>query len=282
MNVLALDDERLALASLKRELESVFPDETIICCRGADEVIAFAERLKENKENLDYAFCDINIPQINGLELAKMLKGYFPKVKLFFCTAYSDYAIDAFGLRAKGYLLKPVRAQDIIEVLDEMVDDWQSEKTELKKDIRVRTFGDFEVFVDGNPVRFGRAKSKELFAYLVDRRGAGVSTERIAAILFAEQNYSTALKNSVTRIVSFLRADLKAAGIEDVLVKSWNQLSINPDKIKCDAYDFMNGDMLAVNAYFGEYMYGYEWAEFSIGTFDRIKERKLREINGRR
>ncbi|MGN0818708.1 MAG: response regulator [Candidatus Coproplasma sp.] len=281
MNVLLLDDEKLALAALKREVETVFPEAEINCCHSAEEAIACAERLKENSENLDYAFCDINIPQISGLEIARMLKSSFPELKLFFCTAYSQYAIDAFGLKAKGYLLKPVRAQDIIEVLDEMVSDWQSEPAALKKDIRVRTFGDFEVFVDGKPVRFGRAKSKELFAYLVDRRGAGVSTERIAAILFAEENYSTALKNSVTRIVSFLRADLKAAGIEDVLVKSWNQLAINPDKIKCDAYDFMNGDMLAVNAYFGEYMYGYEWAEFSVGTFDRIKESRLRENKGK-
>lgn len=274
MNILALDDEKLALSSLKREIHEVFPNDEIICCQNIDDVIEIVKETKNNNQTIDYAFCDIELPQINGVQIAGMLKRYFPKVKILFTTAYSQYALDAFKIKAKGYLLKPIRAKDIIEVLDEMVEDWKDQKAQLKQNIRIQTFGDFEVFVDDKPMHFERSKSKELFAYLVDRKGAGVTTERLAAILFEEDCYDKKVRNNVTRIVSFLRQDLKKAGIEDILIKSWNSLAIDPNKIKCDAYDYEKGDLLAINSYRGEYMYGYEWAEFSSGFIENDKKIK--------
>ncbi|MDD6994651.1 MAG: response regulator [Candidatus Borkfalkiaceae bacterium] len=274
MNILVLDDERLALAGLIREIKTVFPLADIKGLNDAAGAEAFAKSLKESGGELDYAFCDVELPETNGIEAAKMLKTYFPKVRLFFCTAYSRYAIDAFGLKAKGYLLKPVRAKDITDVLDEMVEDWKDEQNARNAGVRVKTFGDFEVFVNGKPLKFSRAKAKELFAYLIDRNGAGVTTERIAAVLFENENYDKKLKNAVTRTVSFLKADLKAAGIGNVLVQSWNQLAIDPAAIKCDAYDFEKGDPSAINAYRGEYMYAYSWAEFSTGRFEAIMAKR--------
>ncbi|MGM9682758.1 MAG: response regulator [Eubacteriales bacterium] len=273
MNILLLDDEELSLTALKRETSKVFPDAEIAAFQDVYEAIKYANRLYSAGAVIDYAFCDIELPEISGLEFARMIKSYFPQLKLFFCTAYNQYAIDAFGMRAKGYLLKPIRAKAIIDVLDEMVYDWRGEASTLQKDIRVQTFGDFEVFIDGKPVHFERAKAKELLAYLVDRKGAGVTTERIAAILFENENYDKKLKNKVTATISVLRADLRNAGIEDILIKSWNQLAVDTSKIKCDAYDYEKGDLTAVNSYRGEYMFGYEWAMFSVGdiTNDLIK-----------
>lgn len=272
MNILALDDERLALAGLIRAVKAVFPDAEIKGHGDSASAVAYAKSLKESGGTLDYAFCDVELPETNGIEVAKMLKAFFPKIRLIFCTAHSEYAIEAFGMKAKGYLLKPVRAQDIVEVLDEMVEGWKEERNP-GKEVRVKTFGDFEVFVNGKPLKFTRAKAKELLAYLVDRNGAGVSTERIAAVLYENENYGKKLKNAVTRTVSFLKADLRAEGIENILVQSWNWLAIDPAAIKCDAYDFLKGDPAAINAYNGEYMYAYSWAESATGKFDERKEK---------
>ena len=131
-------------------------------------------------------------------------------------------------------------------------------------------FGDFEVFVNDCPIEFQRSKAKELLAYLVDRKGSSVTTERIAAILFEEKNYDRNVKNMTTTIISSLRKTLKKYGIEDILIKSWNQIAINVDKIKCDAYDFEKFDLIAINSYEGDYMYGYSWAEFSTPKYDKI------------
>lgn len=270
MIVLAIDDEKLALANLVTELEKVFTGVKIYDFLSSTKALAFIEEKKNNNENIDYVFMDIKMPNINGLEMAKIIKNMFPKAKMFFCTAYSEYSLDAWNMKVKGYILKPISSAKIEEVISEMIGDWKNETKDSSHIIKVKTFGDFEVFLNGKPIEFERSKSKELFAYLIDRKGASVTTERIASILFEDKNYDRSVKNMVTTIVSSLRGTLKKYGIEDVLIKSWNQLSINIEKIKCDAYDFEKYDLVAINSYEGEYMFGYSWAEFSVPKYDNI------------
>jgi two-component SAPR family response regulator len=272
MYILALDDERYALASLAEKLKLVFPDAFLQKETQASSALSWAESLAQQGEELSYAFLDIQLRGMNGIEVARNLKALHPKVVLFFCTAYSEYAFDAFGLCAKGYLLKPILAKDIERVLDEMVDDWRASPNPLPKNVRVQTFGNFGVFVDDTLLSFEREKAKELLAYLVDRHGAPVTTAQIATVLW-EAPYDRKLKNKTTAIISSLRNTLRSAGIESLLIKSWNNLALDVSKIKCDAYDFEKGDLLAINSFRGEYMVNYSWAEFTTGHYVTLNER---------
>lgn len=269
MKILAIDDEKLALANLVVELKKVFVNHEIYDFLSSTQALAFISEMKEKNEIIDYIFTDIKMPNIDGLEMAKIVKNIFPKTKLFFCTAYSEYSLEAWNMKAKGYILKPISSQKIEEVLQEMVGDWKNSDSESKL-VKAKTFGDFEIFVNEKPIEFERSKAKELLAYLVDRKGSSVTTERIASILFEEKNYDRSVKNMTTTIISSLRKTLKKYGIDDILIKSWNQIAINVDKIKCDAYDFEKYDLVAINSYEGDYMYGYSWAEFSIPKYDKI------------
>ncbi|MGN1341507.1 MAG: response regulator [Oscillospiraceae bacterium] len=270
MYILAVDDEHLSLKSLENELNKVFPGSEIHCERKPNEAIKWVQSLGECSDELRYAFLDIQMRGLNGLELARQLKKICPNITLIFCTAYSEYAIDAFGLFAKGYLLKPVRAEDIRRVLDEMVTDWRSEQCDLPRDIRMHTFGNFEVMVDGKALRFERRKAKELLAFLVDRHGASVTTKEISAILWEDAPYDSNLKNKTTSIIASLRKTLSSAGIGDILIKGWNQLALDVTKIKCDAYDYENMDVVAINSFHGEYMVEYSWAEFTTGKYSQM------------
>lgn len=267
MYILAVDDERLALDALASEIEYVFPKAEIHKEKNAEEALEWVKEMVQSGECIEYAFLDIHLRSSSGLDLAAKLKRVCPKVKLFFCTAHDNYAFEAFGLCAKGYLLKPIVAKDIERVLDEMVVDWRMEAEIQNKEIVVQTFGNFEVFVNGSPLKFERSKAKELFAYLIDRHGASVTTEQISMTLWENEEYDRRQKNKVTTIVSSLKNTLKSAGIESVLNKSWNSLSIDISKIKCDAYDFEKGDLVAINTFHGEYMSNYSWAEFTTGKY---------------
>ena len=275
MYILAVDDERNMLDELVTELSKVFPQGQI---HGEMEALTAAEwvrSLKEEGQVLEYAFLDIRMGGMSGLELARQIKTLHPDAKLIFCTAYTEYAFDAVGMFAKGYLLKPVSAEDIIRTLDEMVHDWRKEKNELPRDIRVHTFGHFDIFVDDHPLTFERKKAKELLAYLVDRHGAAVTTEQIAVALWEERPYDRTLKNYVAPVVKSLRKALSAAGVEDILIKTHNHLSVDVTKFKCDAYDYEKWDAVAVNSFRGEYMVNYSWAEFTAGRYTSMELEKI-------
>lgn len=273
MNILAIDDERIMLNELTCELQKVFPDAHIQSERNPQTALAWVKSLQEEGQKLDYAFMDIRMNGMSGLELARQIKACFPQTILIFCTAYTEYAFDAVGMYAKGYLMKPISAEDIIRTLDEMVHDWKKEATKLDKDIRVQTFGHFEVFVDGQPLVFEREKAKELLAYLVDRHGASLTTEQIASVLWEDRPYDRTMKNYVSTILASLRSTLKAVGAEDIIIKSRNHLSVNTEKIKCDAYDYEKCDAIAINSFKGEYMANYSWAEFTTGKYEQMQKK---------
>ena len=269
MNILIVDANRGELDALAAELGTLFGVENIRAEASAESALEWCG----NQAELDFAFLETEMDGTSGIELARELKRILPCTRIIFCSASGEYALEAFGVHALGYLIKPVASEDVASLLDDVVPEWRAFLEKKKeKSIRVQAFGDFEIFVEGKNLEFKRQKAKELLAYLVDRHGASVTTERIASILFPEENYDKMLKNRVTAVISSLRATLKGAGVEDMLVKSWNQLAVNTQRFECDAYDYERLDTAALHSYRGEYMFGYEWAEFSTATYDNIKK----------
>ena len=267
MYVLAVDDERIMLKELTIELGQVFPNADIQGFQDPMEAEQWASDLAQEGKSLDYAFLDIRMRGMSGIELARRLKKLHPGTVLIFCTAYTEYAFDAVGMYAKGYLMKPISAENIVRTLDEMVYDWRKSLDVQNQSFWIKTFGNFEVFVDGKPLVFEREKAKEMLALLVDRAGATVTTEQLAAVLWEDRPYDKTLKNYVSTVLGSLRRTLHKVGKEDILIKTRNHLSLNPEKIKCDAYDYEKGVMSAVNSFRGEYMVNYSWAEFKTGTY---------------
>lgn len=271
MNILAVDDEELMRLNLKNEITKIFPEKEIYACGEASEAVKYLETLEKKGENLVYAFLDIELGSMTGIDLAKIIKVKFPNARILFVTGYSKYAMEAFQIHAMGYILKPVTADKLTEVLNVMCKEWKDEISREEKDIRIQTFGRFEVFVDGKIMSFEREKSKELLAYLIDCRGAAVTTAEIAGILWEDKPYDCSVRGQAAVIMSSLKRDLKRAGIEDIYVKTWNHLAIDCSKVRCDAFDFFKGNVLVINSYHGEYMENYSWAEFSKNRFEKIK-----------
>ena len=99
-NCLIIDDEPIAIRVIKKHLQA-FPDFHIVAeCHNAPEAIPIV-----SKEKIDLIFCDIQMPQITGIEFVRSLR---QSPKVIFTTAYREYAVDAFDLHVIDYLLKPV------------------------------------------------------------------------------------------------------------------------------------------------------------------------------
>ena len=250
MRILLVDDEQLQLLRLQGAVEKALPGSEILTF--TNPVKAFQD---SGDEKLDLAFLDIEMPVLNGIKLARKLKERDPGTKIIFVTAYDSYALDAFKVHASGYVSKPVNADKITSEINEL-----SRPIELKpsKKIQVKCFGNFEVFHNGEPVRFKRGKSKELFAYLIDREGSAINLNELNAILW-EEDHPSYLRNLIVDI----QQTLAAIDCSDVFIKRHNECFVDITKVDCDAYAFKNNDPEAIRSYRGEYMIQYPWAMFS-------------------
>ena len=139
-----------------------------------------------------------------------------------------------------------------------------------RKRIHVRTFGNFEVYIDGIPVSSKYNKTRELFAFLIDKNGSLTDTKEIAAALWEGDtaDHTSYLKN----IRSDMLSTLKEWGEEDVVVRQRGRLGIIPDMIQCDYFDMLAGNESAMIKYTGEYMSQYSWAEYTNGALADIKD----------
>ena len=101
---LAIDDEPLALQQLVAYIKKVPLLELQAQCQSAMEARAFLEN-----DTVDAIFCDINMPDLNGMDFVKSLAS--PPL-IIFTTAYSEYAVEGFRVNAVDYLLKPFGLQE--------------------------------------------------------------------------------------------------------------------------------------------------------------------------
>lgn len=255
MNYLLVDDEPLQLKELFSVLQCIRPEAELYPFTWPLDVLEEAR-----SRPMDVAFLDIQMGGMTGLELALQLKRLKPDIHIIFITGYSQYALDAFAMHATGYLLKPVSKEAVSRELTFI---YQGRQPEHR--IEVKTFGGFDLYVDGRLVKFGRAKSKELLAYLVDRRGSSVTTAEAYAVLFEDARDTLSGKSYFRTILSEMIHTLKTAHAEGMLRKGRNSYAVIPEQFDCDYYRFLQGDPIAVNAFQNDYMPAYSWAEIRNG-----------------
>jgi two-component SAPR family response regulator len=258
VRIIVADDEEIILSGTCALLEKLLPDDTVTAFSDSREALRY---IGEN--GCDIAILDIEMPEISGLELAVACKRACPLVNIIFITGYSQYAAEAFRLHASGYLLKPVREADLLHELQTLRNPLAVPAPEKPY---LQTFGNFELFVGGRPAHFRRKKSKEVLAYLTDRRGAAVSSRELAAVLWDDAVYDTKTSKNLYNIISDLLKDLQSCGAGDIVVRRKQELFLQTDAVECDYYRLLASDVRALNSFRGEYMSQYSWSELTLGT----------------
>lgn len=260
MKIFVIDDEEAVLREMVRTVEKAAGDAGIVPFTRCSDALNEVERGCRP----DAVFTDIEMPGISGLEFAVKLKALSPDTRIIFVTAYEQYAIRAFKIKAHGYLLKPLRTEDVQDELK-----YCMEEPELKpagdddNRLQIHCFGHFEVYCHGKPVIFERNQTRELLAYLVDRRGAACTTGQIALALWEEDGGKGAVQQRIRNLISDLRKTLRDIGMEDLIIREHRHLAIRMEMTDCDYYRMLEGDMDALNSYHGEYMKDYSWAEIT-------------------
>ena len=248
MKVIAVDDEELMLRALVKAI-SASPD--------IKEVVKFSnceEALDYVKENyIDVAFLDINMRGMGGILLAEKIIEFCPNSKIVFCTGYEEYAISAFKLHASRYLMKPISAEEVQVEIDNIKGVRKKEKL-----LEVKCFGNFEVYVKGERLSFKRSRTKELFAFLVDRRGAGLTAKQICAVLFPDDTDDVKNTAYIRQLVMDLKNTLKTVGADAVFCHETPFYRIDSTLLKCDYFSYLE---TGKPEFLGEYMTQFSWAE---------------------
>ena len=257
MNIIAVDDEQRALNVLIKTIRETVPLAKVYGFSNSIEALEF---MKETK--CVVAFLDIQMREMSGIILARKLKEICPKVNIVFVTGYSQYTNEAFALHASGYVYKPVTAEKIVIEMENLRNPVNWKET----GIYINTFGYFELMAQGEVVSFGREKSKEMLAYLVDKKGKPATRREIADVLFEKEEYSRATQNYLSKIVKELVTTLERVGAEKILKRGMNSYSVDVNEFSCDLYDYEkeNATPDQLNRFQGEYMKQYSWAEVTL------------------
>lgn len=113
LTILAVDDEQTQLQDLARILRSCAAVDEVECAFDGHDAL-----VKLSAERYDAIFLDVRMPDLDGIELARVLKRFATPPQIVFVSAYDTAAVDAFELRALDYLRKPVSRRRVEEALE--------------------------------------------------------------------------------------------------------------------------------------------------------------------
>lgn len=200
MEVILVDDELLALDLLERKIKE-FGNVTILGkytnpMEGKEMIV---------QQNVDVVFLDINLPGINGLELAEQILESKPEVTIVFVTAYDKYAVQAFELNAMDYLVKPVKSDRLKRTIERMkIDHTKVSGYSFRDDyIYINLFLNLSVENrNGNVMKIAwrTAKAREIFLYLLQNQGQLVRKSFLIELLWPELDQDRAFSRLYTTI----------------------------------------------------------------------------------
>ncbi len=253
MKTMIVDDRITIVNMMKLLLERIDPSGEHTGFTDPREAIGAAKRTV-----FDVAFLDIEMPDMNGIDLAKRLQNDNPLINIIFITGYDEYMPKAFELYASGYIMKPITEQALRGALGHLR---YKPQNGSGKPVKVRCFGSFEVYVNDKPVRFPRAKCKEFFAYLIDRQGSICTKDMVIGSLWQNEPADAARKSMARNALSEMIGTFRSLGIEDLIIREKNGVAVNAGMVDCDYFRWLDGDPYALHKFLGEYMSQYEFAE---------------------
>lgn len=287
MKAIIIDDELLALSYLEHHLMKManFSLEIIGKFTNPYDAIDITKHTK-----VDIAFIDIELPEMNGIELAERLMEHEPGLIVVFVTAYQEYAVKAFEVNAVDYILKPVRFDRLSKTMNRIIssntvsvnhaDSLKPLKMTLFKQVMIeepQTPGHFSL------IQWRTTRAQELFLYLLQHRGQLVRKSFIVDSLWTNVDVYKAYSQLYTTIYHIRKSlnpygkrfQIKSANdgyvleLENVIldIAEWDSSPVVKDISEKNLETYLK----KINSYTGDYLqeYDYWWAE---GERQRLKQ----------
>lgn len=265
IRIFCVGDNENKISEMKALAKEVLPFATVETSTNYEDICYEIDR----KDYL-VVLTETKTKKFDGLKLARYIHDTSPQTKVIFVTETKEYAVPAFKTRASGYLVGKLTKEELKE---ELKDIGVSEENSQNHKIEAKTFGNFELFCDDKSIKFERAKSKELVAYLIDKKGTSATASELIVNLWEDRDVDRTTRSMLHNLISDIRTTFTKYGILDILDIKRNAFRIDDKKITCDYYDVINSKDGAKNKFTGEYMNNYSWAEFTSASLYKICNR---------
>jgi two-component SAPR family response regulator len=265
MNIAVIDDEK---ASLNTFLSHICDDGEIKCSFYRDNPENILDDLDDN--GTEVAFLDINMPRVNGVDLAEKIIKRKHDVKIVFITGYErdEKAIaKRLGENLLGFCNKPYDDATLKRFID------AAKQTSGSRGIFFRTFPTFDLVVDGKTVVFSRTKSKELLALLVDRNGSTVDINETIACLWGDRTPELA-KRLYRDAICRLRLMLAENDLTGLVKFGRGWTALNCEGTTCDVWEYVKNE--DSDSFGGRYMASYEWASEKAYALQLLMEKRAK------
>ena len=273
INAIIVDDEKASVDILNQLLKEITGINVVGCFESSLDAKNYVD-----SNCVDIAFLDIDMPVMNGFELANHIifgSGNNNKCAIVFVTAFNIYAVDAFELNALDYLLKPVskaRLNMTIKKIPKKLD-----CIPFQPEIKVKCFDRFRIMVGDTEVKFRTNKAQELIAFLIHRQGKSISRSEIIDNLWGDFDGDKAIINFNTTLC-YVKKALLQLNIDLPIIYERGSYRLGLKNIDCDYFKFMAFDLSKeitnenigyyeqiAALYVGDYLMAndYSWAEKS-------------------
>jgi len=262
VRAIIVDDEQLMLKRFVR-LSASIPDLNIV---GQFESAVDSLHYVENNP-VELAFLDVEMPIMNGIELAKRLREIRRDIMIVFVSAYNDYLWDSNQIGGDFYIMKPYSS----ETLEMAMERIRLIARRQMKELYIQLFGRFLVLKDAKPLPL-TGKAKEILALVVTKRGKEVSNESIYSTLWEGRAYSNEKMGVYYNALRRLKVSLKKAGYENLLISARHGQKVNTDLFDCDYYDWLDGKMKPAASFRDEFLSEYSWGEEILAAMSKAEE----------
>lgn len=165
IEIVLVDDEQLQLDYMQKLIEQTAESLEIkieISQYLSGEAFLFA---LEDHPTWNLAFLDIEMEELNGMQVAKILRKKSPQLELVFATAYAEYAIEGYEVQALDYLLKPINQQKITRVLKRYLEEQPEDTAYLIAEVEGQT-----TRLNLEDIIYVEANMGEVLVVLVDQK----------------------------------------------------------------------------------------------------------------
>jgi len=240
MKAILIDDEKLALDYLEHQLLKVADIDIV-----GKYTNPFMGKEGALRDKVDIVFLDIQLPEINGIELAGEILLERPEMNIVFITAYDRYAIEAFELNALDYILKPVSTERIVKTIRRVQNQGEGKETVSippARKIHMKLFKQVLIETEKGhytPLRWRTAKAQELFHYLLHHYGQLIRKSVLIELLWPEYEPNRAYAQLYTAIYH-IRKTLEPFNIHFQILNVMDGYILKIEGVQLDVEEWEN------------------------------------------